>query len=199
MTHPFIQSLTRPPVLRGLLAAAALAVAGVAVVGAFAGGNAPEARRSGPGMAITVVTPVEPAIDPGAAMEVGQLSDGFDRAALDRTGAIADDAYLPPGAYVGSVEAPDSVPQMPMPTPVAGHLTPMQAYRAVVGPERIADALDDGSRAFGFDRPRPDFAAERAARWAARDAKAGPPEGQAPTQSGPGPVPYTEIVKYSPE
>ena len=208
MTHPLIQSLSRPPVLLGVMAVVGLVIAGVAAVGAFAGGDAPEARRSGPAMAITIVAPVEPAIEPGAAMEVGPLRDGFDRAVLDRAtlaraAMIADETWSPPEAWADHDGGHDDVPRMPKPSPAAEDPTPMQAYRAVAQDSRRPDPLNDGSRAFGFDRPRPDFAAERAARWAARDARAaaaaavavaGPPAG-----SGSGPVPYTEIVKYSSE
>lgn len=165
MPHP----LSRTDVRLGL---AAVAVVGVIGAGAFMLGGSETSRALGRTLSIAVVPPVEPEVLPGETMEVGTLSDGFDRAALDRAAEPSIfDGFLPPDAYVG-VEPP---PRMPMPTPVAPE-TPMGAYQRVVDQARIepapADPLADGSRAFGFDRPRPDYAAERTARLNRMDAPA---------------------------
>lgn len=185
MPHP----LSRTDVRLGL---AAVAMAGVIGAGVFILGGSETGRSFGRGLAIAVVPPVEPEVVPGETMEVGALSDGFDRAALDRPAeASIYEGYLPPDAYIGE-EPP---PRMPMPTPVAQH-TPMQAYQQVVDQARIerppADPLADGSRAFGFDTPRPDYPGERALRWSRLEAATQNPA-PAPANDGAG------AVKYSPE
>jgi predicted small lipoprotein YifL len=155
------------------------------------------ARSGGPDLSVAVVPPVEREVQPGDTMEVGQLNDSFDRAALERVAAAEDETYLPPDAYAGSA-IPADTPRMPMPTPVHLDLSPAEAYRiAATGGRPARDPLADGSRSFGFDRPRPDFAAERVARWAEREARAVRPP-TAPSDQG-GPVPYNDVVKYSTE
>lgn len=170
MTHP----MSRTDVRLGLAAAAVVGVIGLIGAGGFMLGGSETSRALGRTLSIAVVPPVEREVLPGETMEVGALSDGFDRAALDRPAEPSiDDGYLPPDAYVGE----EGLPRMPMPTPV--RQTPMEAYRHVVDQLRIeakpADPLADGSRAFGFDTPRPDYAAERTARLNRVDA---------PTQEG---------------
>lgn len=158
MAHP----LSRTDVRLGL---AVVAMVGVVGTGAFMLGGSETGRSFGRGLAIAVVPPVEREVLPGETMEVGALNDGFDRAALERKAEPSIyDGYLPPDAYIGE----ERTPRMPMPTPVTPQ-TPMQAYQQVVDQARIerpaADPLADGSSAFGFDQPRPDYAAERALRW----------------------------------
>lgn len=117
---------------------------------------------SGPRMAIALVAPREPDIQPGSVLEVGDLSDGFDRAVLERASASIDDpTFLPPEAYVGPAL---ELPRMPLPTPVA-----LDREGAAPKPEQPASAPDplrDGSRLFGFDRPGPDLSADRERRLA---------------------------------
>lgn len=191
MTHPLIQFLLRPSVGYGLLAAAAVTVALAGVLLVLPRNSAPEPRRSAPPLVVALAAPVEPDVEPGATMEVGALNTGFDRTALERATAIDAEAGLSGVVPAGLEAGPDEAPRMPRPTPVARDPTPMQAYRAVVEGGRRTDELDDGSSAFGFDRPRPDFAAERAARWAARDARA--------TAADAGPVAYLDVLKPSSE
>lgn len=189
MTQTDTSNVRRLALRYGLTAGGVVAVAGTLAFAAFSLGGERTDRPGGPLMAISLVAPTEPEVDPGSTMEVGQLNDGFDRAALERRPDLEDDAYLPPDAYVGEVW----VERMPMPTPVDIG-SPMEAYRAVVDRGSVRDALNDGSRNFGFDAPRRDFAAEREARWAAREAAVA-------AQAGPqdGAVPYSEAVKYSSE
>ncbi|MBU1346530.1 MAG: hypothetical protein KKA16_06210 [Alphaproteobacteria bacterium] len=175
------------------LGAAAIA-AGIALAACGQDG----ARSGGPGLSVAVVPPVEPVVQPGETMEVGQLRDGFDRAALERAAVVEDDTYLPPEAYAGAGFIAEPMPRMPMPTPVVVVRTPDPAYRvAVVEARPPPDRLADGSPVFGFDRPRRDYAAERAARWARREAHAA--SSIPPDSLDRGPVPYTEVVKYSSE
>lgn len=190
MTEPVTRPASRPAVRIGLAAGGVIAVAGALAFVAFnAGGDRP-LLPGGPRLSIAIVPPVEPDVEPGATMDVGQLSDGFDRAALERQSEVEDETYLPPDAYIGDLR----IERMPMPTPVEAIGSPMEAYRAVVDRPTVRDALNDGSRNFGFDAPRRDFAAEREARWAAREAAM--PQPAAPSD---GAVPYSEAAKYSSE
>lgn len=183
----------------------AVIVAAVVIVGVGALAlSRPEAVRPlGRVLSIAVVAPVEPEVQPGETMEVGALNDGFDRAALERIaldGAAepaTDETYLPPDAYVGETWVPPEVPQMPRPTPVAPvrvsekppATLPARPVDPVEVEPRRADPLADGSRAYGFDRPRPDYAGERRLRWERLREQ---PQGEtSPAQEKPtGPVPY---------
>ncbi len=190
MTPP----VTTPPARRvlpiSLAAGGVIAVAGALAFVAFNAGDGRPLVPGGPHLSIAVVPPVERDVEPGSTMDVGDLSDGFDRAALERQPPPEDDTYLPPDAYVGEAW----VERMPMPRPVEAIGSPMEAYRAVVDRGSVRDALNDGSRSFGFDAPRRDFAAERAERWAQREAGATPA-----SAADDGAVPYSEAVKYSSE
>jgi len=151
MAHP----LSRTDVRLGL---AALAMVGIVGTGAFMMGGSETGRSWGRGLAIAVVPPVEPEVLPGETMEVGALNDGFDRAALERVAEPPFDDTLPPPAWIGDESLGDPAPRMPMPTPVSDTRLIEIAAPAV-------DPLADGSRKFGFDAPRPDYAAERSLRW----------------------------------
>lgn len=151
MAHP----LSRTDVRLGL---AAVALVGVIGAGVLMLGGSETGRSFGRGLAIAVVPPVEPGVLPGETMEVGALSDGFDRATLERVAEPHLDDTLQPPAWVGDESPGDPTPRMPMPTPVS----PPRVIEVAAPP---ADPLADGSRAFGFDQPRPDYARERALRW----------------------------------
>ena len=179
MAHP----LSRTDIRLGL---AAVAMVGVVGTGAFTLGGSETTRSFGRGLAIAVVPPVERDVMPGETMDVGALSDGFDRAALDRVAEPPFDDTLPPVAWVGDESLGDQTPRMPMPTVVSD-------TRVVEVQPPLPDPLADGSDAFGFDRPRPDYAGERALRWSRLET----PEAQ-----GPAPAPDsdgTEDTQYSPE
>lgn len=193
MTHPLIQSLSQPWVRIGLGATAVAAIVALVGLGAVAAGGETSLRSTGPGLAVTVVPPVEPVVDPGTRMDVGALRDGFDRAALERA-EVTDDTWTPPEAYAGVDPETDGVVRMPRPTPVEEDGMAMRLYRSMVDREPRRDALQDGSRSFGFDRPRQDFAAERAARWAAREAGT-----RQPIADPDGAVPYYEVIRSAAE
>ena len=180
MAHP----LSRTDVQLGL---AAVAVVGVIGAGAFALGGSGTVRPLGPGMSIAVVAPVEPEVLPGETMEVGALNDGFDRAALERAAEPPmDDTYMPEPAWLGPpLPAPEDTPRMPMPTPV-------REVRVIESAPRPTDPLADGSRAFGFDKPRPDYAGERRLRWERRETAITSATGPAVNAEG-------HPVQYSPE
>lgn len=185
MTRPLIPSLSAPVVRYGLMAGGVVILAGVAGFAALSAGDGGAPRRTGPALAIAVVAPVEPGIEPGTPMDVGALSTGFDRAALDRAeqerAAIQADATLSAvDGWAGDGWSPDDPPRMPAPTPVSRRLSPMEAYEAVVARARISNRGDDEGRA---------------ARWAARAAGTDTPD----DRPGSGPVAYTDVIKYSSE
>ncbi len=133
---------------RLIAVAAATAVAGLVLAGwTLAPRTEADGRVLGPRMAIDLVAPKEPELIDGGILEVGQINDGFDDAALERV-ATEDPTYLPEDAYVGSDGDFADLPRMPLPRPVAfdGPVSPEGAS----GADR--DALDDGSRWFGLDR-----------------------------------------------
>ncbi|WGM29926.1 hypothetical protein [Brevundimonas sp. NIBR11] len=153
MAHPF----NRTDVRFGLAVVAAVGVLGA---GAFAFGGSRTSHALGDTLSIALVPPVEPTVDPGSTMEVGMLNDGFDRAVLERVPETRMDDTLPPPAWIGDESLGDPTPRMPMPTPVSDTRV-VEVTRST--PPR--DPLGDGSRSFGFDGPRRDYAAERAERW----------------------------------
>lgn len=143
----------------------AAAVAGVAVT--LAGLRAvtlpgPRPVLDSDRLRIQVVAPVEPAVIPGAVMEVGDLVDGYVYAPPPRS-VREPAAYAP---YDEAAELPDRRP-------------PPQRYsRDVVldvmpPPEPPAREQREarGSRWFGFDAPDRDYRAEREARRARREAR----------------------------
>jgi hypothetical protein len=164
----------------------------------LSGRSAPVAGTLGPRLDIAVVPPVERDVEPGATMEVGELSDGFDRAMLERSAAREDGFALPQDAYAGDAWLTEQTPRMPLPTLVDRPMAPS-------GPPRPeGEPLRDGSRAFGFDRPRDDFEVERAARRTALDAPNraaldGGTQEQVPPTTTHEPDHYTILVEYSSE
>ncbi len=188
MTHPFVQFLSRPQVRIGLGASAVIATVAFVSLGAFAAGGEAGGLR-GPGLNIAVVPPVERDFDPGSTMEVGALSDGFDRAALERRAERDEYGDLPLDAYAGDVWPADQMDGRLQPATVSDDSGSVLDERT-----STRDALDDGSRSFGFDRPQPNYAAERAQRLARLDAAA--PAARS-TQTGP--VAYTDVVQSSSE
>lgn len=191
---------------RLIAVAAVTAVAGLALAGwGLAPRTDAQGRALGPRMAISLVPPREPEITPGGVLEVGQLNDGFDQAALERTAEVEDPTWSPPDAYAGPDLGLASLPRMPLPRPIAMEDFP----EPTPPPPADRDALNDGSRWFGLDRMRAEEAMaraerqERRARYEAfdnrdrsepRDAYARPPWADRSEAYGPGetsgPVPY---------
>jgi len=101
-------------------------------------------------MAVEVVAPVEPEVQPGGTMEVGDLVDGYTHVAI-RPQAEGADVY-DPGYQTAWVEP---LPPLRTPEPTA-----WAGAEAVVQPTQ---AQPQGGQ-FGFDTPGPDYAAERRAR-----------------------------------
>lgn len=130
---------------------------------------------------IRLVAPPEPEVEPGEVMDVGRLSDGFDRAVLMRAEAArrADEAAAAAAlayheddygdAYVEDSDQ-DAVRQVRSDgwRPVVTLPAPSRR------PTDQAQAFAGSPAAYGFDAPRPDYAAERRARrdaWEARAAQ----------------------------
>ncbi len=163
-------------------------LAGVVVIGvgvASAGGLArsgPPSAPDDPRLRIQVVTPVEPEIMPGSVMEVGELVDGF-VSVPPRPPAVASDGYA----------FHDDPAEVPAPPKGADPYVEAAIIQAPPQPGEPTDDRRGGrvSRWLGFDAPEPDYRAEREARRARLDARAGwdrdrrdlrrsPPEGAAP-------------------
>lgn len=108
-------------------------------------------------MQVEVVAPVEPDIQPGSTLEVGELVDGYTHVAAPPM--LAADAY-DPEYQTAWVE-----PLPPLPQPAVRVSLPAEA---VVRSTQPQPGPDDGRR-YGFDAPAPDYAAERRARQARLD------------------------------
>lgn len=105
---------------------------------------------------VEVVAPIEPKIVPGSVMEVGELVDGFQGLPPP----------LPPVeeiAWSYDAEWEDPEFERPAPRRVAAIFVPLP-------PERREPPPRHEGRWFGFDAPRRDFQAERAARRARLEA-----------------------------
>lgn len=152
------------PLHFAIAAAAAVVAGGVAVVSTFALPG-PQPVLAAERLQIQVVPPVEPAVRPGAVMEVGNLVDGFVpvRPSLS---VIETGVDRPWDTYVETSEPPWGTKQ------AVGRTTldaPPQPGEPTVGPRggRV-------SRWFGFDAPERDYRAEREARRARLEARVEP-------------------------
>lgn len=179
--------LKRTDVRLGMVCAAGATVLGL---GAFVlGGSSQPDRPLGPTLAIAVVPPVEREVLPGETMEVGVLNNGFDRAMLDRLPAPEIPDTNPGPAWAG----------LPMPwldEPPARPAAPV-VVQVIEKPAPRPDPLADGSRAFGFDQPAPDYAAERRLRSEQREAL--PAKDSAADTPSTNPNIDVLPIKYSPQ
>jgi hypothetical protein len=184
--------LKRTDVRLGLVCAAGAITLGLGAF--FLGASGADQRLGdplGPPLAIAFVAPVEPVVLPGETMTVGMLNNGFDRAALDRIAVPEVVDTLPEPAWIGAPWRDDPPPA----TPLAAKVVVLSAEPPASRP----DPLADGSQAFGFDRPRPDYASERRLRWEQREA-AGASETADEKDAAPAPSNADVTpIKYSPE
>lgn len=186
--HPVIARRPRMIAVAALVGVAGLALAGWSLAPR---GAAADSRVLGPELAIVTVPPVEPDIQPGEVMEVGTLTDGFDKASLQRRaepGYVSEYGYdgLEQPTYVatpaeydrydassGVTSGPASARSVSQPVVSAGpwdRPTPdKQPAPRSESPQ--GSPLAQIARSFGFDRPPPDYAAERAARREAMEAR----------------------------
>jgi hypothetical protein len=174
MAHPLPEPPRRPRArwwIAGGLGVAVLAAGGFALAAL----DEPDLTRGlGPELNITVVAPVEPTVEPGEVMDVGQLNNSFDgklpEPAFAQAGA--GDLYAEQPAYVEAdqgwrIERP---PVYVQPGPKDD---PYQRRRQAEAEYDRREGGDYQGRpmAFGFDRPQPDWRAEREARRAAMEAR----------------------------
>jgi len=159
-----LAALVRP----GHVAAAAVVVAigvGVAGLGAVALPG-PRPVLDGDRMQIQVVDPVEPEIQPGSVMDVGELVDGFEYTPPPR--AVPEPAgWTPWDVGFGDVSSP---------RPSSRDRDERAVLSPPPQPEAPADDRRDSrdsrvARWFGFDAPDRDYRAEREARRARQEAR----------------------------
>lgn len=132
------------------------------------GRDRPAPADRGPGVNIAVVAPREPVPEPGSVMDVGDLADVYSHG-----------DYLPPPAgnrWTSDLSADLSAeipPARSKPEPVEGSRLivsgPTATPRPVVAEQR--EPPPQRRWPFGFDQPRPDYAAERRDRQARMDAE----------------------------
>lgn len=109
-------------------------------------------------MQISLVEPVEPVVDPGARMEVGELSDGFTSSTIPV--AVADDAEFYREDFSDAWVEPEYEP-----APRSWRWRERKDEGPVPYEERAeVEPRDPPRNPYGFDEPRRDFEAERAAR-----------------------------------
>lgn len=157
---------SRPPVKasrRRWIVAAPLAA--VAALGLGAAGVArlpaePASATAGEALRIEVVQPPAPKVAPGPRMEVGELVDGYRHVAYrasdvgDLLGELYAEAWLEP------------LPDLPPPPRWRDEEPPEPRAVAEVrptAPQPASFEVESGNP-YGFDRPAPDYAAERRAR-----------------------------------
>mgnify|MGYP005993111891 CR=1 FL=1 len=166
--------LSSPRLRWGLGGLAVLAI-GAAAIAMTARPQSAAADVDSPLIQIRLVAPTEPEVEPGAVMDVGRLRDDFDRAALARAEAArraeqaaaqaalayVDDAYVEGDEVATLQTATDGyeAPRVILPAPPRREIDLRREYAGAPG-------------AYGFDIPRPDYAAERRARREAWEARA---------------------------
>lgn len=140
-------------------AGGALSLMTAAGVWATTSGSGDDGQAAmGPGLQIALVAPREPTPEPGGVMQVGELRDDYTH---DPALFQAADPY-DPWLQVAWIE----------PEPMWSDPAPIDAYEPAPEPVRPPPPvrLDPADRSFGFDEPRIDYAAERAARMARLEA-----------------------------
>ena len=157
--------------MAGVVVVAAVGLGGLAL----SGNGGLEARASGgPEPSVAVVAPVEPDVQPGGVMEVGELTNGFDGKLPETPAArpAAGDYYAEQPAYTEN-RFYSSAPRLPArPEGQEAHLYMDQPETAPAEMDRNAGPVRrENPRAFGFDQPRPDYQREREARRAAMEAR----------------------------
>lgn len=187
MAHPILDRLSEPKVrwwIAGGVVLLALAVGGFTL----AGRAGTDARAGeGPGLNIAVVAPTEPDVQPGEVMDVGRLNDGFDGRLPERIEQASGDTdlYAEQPAYVEADQGwriDDSSGNYVRPGPEGDpYQRRRQADDGSYGDARAEkpgaqrEAYQERSRerpmSFGFDRPQPDWRAEREARRVALEAR----------------------------
>jgi hypothetical protein len=170
-----LEACLSSPRLRWGLGGLAVVAIGAAAIAMAARPQSAAADVDSPLIQIRLVAPTEPEVEPGAVMDVGRLRDDFDRATLARAEAArraeqaaaqaalayVDDAYVEGDEVVTLQTATDDyeAPRVILPAPPRREIDLRREYAGAPG-------------AYGFDIPRPDYAAERRARREAWEARA---------------------------
>ena len=170
-----LEACLSSPRLRWGLGGLAVVAIGAAAIAMTARPQSAAADVDSPLIQIRLVAPTEPVVEPGAGMDVGRLRDDFDRAALARAEAArraeqaaaqaalayVDDAYVEGDEVATLQTATDDyeAPRVILPAPPRREIDLRREYAGAPG-------------AYGFDIPRPDYAAERRARREAWEARA---------------------------
>lgn len=172
---------SRPDRLNVWLGGLAIVAIGAATVAMTARPRPATAEIDDALIQIRLVAPTEPEVEPGEVMDVGRLSDGFDRAALIRAEAARRAEEGAAAAVLGyhDEDYGDAYPEQSDPDVV--RVVRSDGWRPVVTlpapsqrPVERESAFVGSPTAYGFDAPRPDYAAERRARrdaWEARAAQ----------------------------
>lgn len=174
MTDPVpsrLNACLASPGLRWGLGGLAMVGVGAAALLLVARPEPAAADIDSPLIQIRLVAPAEPEVEPGAVMDVGDLRDDFDRAALIRAEAARRAEEQTTDAYAAAYVEDDD--RHPVSEPYAGHPRPALVILPAPPPRREIDLRREyvGSpTAYGFDAPRADYAAERRARRAERAA-----------------------------
>lgn len=170
-----LEACLSSPRLRWGLGGLAVVAIGAAAIAMTARPQSAAADVDSPLIQIRLVAPTEPEVEPGAVMDVGRLRDDFDRAAPARAEAArraeqaaaqaalayVDDAYVEGDEVATLQTATDDyeAPRVILPAPPRREIDLRREYAGAPG-------------AYGFDIPRPDYAAERRARREAWEARA---------------------------
>ena len=185
MAHPILDRLSQPKArwwIAGGVAVLALSVGGLALSGR---GSSVAETAEGPGLNIAVVAPVEPDIQPGDVMDVGQLNNGFDGQMPQQTQTSGDaDLYADQPAYDEGDQgwkaedrwAPGAGPSRVQTSDGQSYVRPGPDGDAYANSrdryqDRGQERPQDRPMAFGFDRAQPDWRAEREARRAEMEAR----------------------------
>lgn len=165
--HVRLRRLAAQPWLRWGLGGAVVFMGTIAVGAALAPGGRHAEPREGPRLQIALATPPEPVIAPGEVMDVGELRNEFDRQVLARAEAERQaQAALHDAYFIDAMGEDDAAPP-PHPDDIP-RVTVSAPLQSSPPPEPAPLGRPEG---FGFDVPRPDYAAERRARMIAREAR----------------------------
>jgi hypothetical protein len=157
--HRWVQAVTRRPRwTAAILAGVAVAAFGVVAIGKT---PLPTVAPIDPNDAIqiSVVQPVEPEISPGDTMDVGDLVDGYTHVARRQTVTEMDDYEAP--------YADAWLEDKPRPAPQRGWREAADEAVMTSAPREVEVA--ETRNPYGFDRPEPDYEAERRARYERRE------------------------------
>ena len=167
------------PHLRWGLGGLAIVAIGAATVAMTARPRPATAEIDDALIQIRLVAPTEPEVEPGEIMDVGRLSDGFDRAALIRAEAARRAEERAAAAVLAYHDEDYGDAYAEQSDPDVVRVVRSDGWRPVVTlpapPQRQMKrepAFVGSPTAYGFDAPRPDYAAERRARREAWEARA---------------------------